>query len=448
MRSGSHRRRPCSPVLAVVKPVTLVVALLLGSAEALTTLRAPVGVGFRPTVHRHAAAPLSTGPAASRRSRKKQRRGSSFVEMKQVGIVGATGAVGKELLGCLATREFPVSKLALFGSKGGQTVEVGAALGGTLEVAKFDVEALRGFDVVFLAASGDFAKQNAEAIAAVLAEGGVVIDNSSALRLKPGVPLVVPEVNGDLIKTAKLIANPNCTTAIAIMVLAPLFFEFGLKKVLVSTYQAASGAGAAGMAELKTGVAALNVNDETSSAIREDGCFDADKPFPNEVFAHPLPFNVIPHIDVFQDNLYTKEEMKVTWETKKILGFDPFDESSAEGEDNGSTAHPPKVSCTAVRIPTLRAHAEAIVVETERPVTPEKARAVLEAAPGVKVTDDPEHKAYPMPLTATGAYDVEVGRIRSNLVFGDHGLEFFVCGDQLLRGAALNAVLIAEKAIA
>jgi aspartate-semialdehyde dehydrogenase len=165
----------------------------------------------------------------------------------------------------------------------------------------------------------------------------------------------------------------------------------------------------------------------------QDGILAGAKgePIQNEVFAHPLPYNVIPHIDVFQDNLYTKEEMKVAWETKKI-----FREPGLP------------VSCTAVRIPTLRAHSEAIVVETDKPVSRDAALAVLGAAPGVKVVDDPANNLYPMPLTATECYDVEVGRVRNNIIFGEHGLEFFVSGDQLLKGAALNAVQIAEAVIA
>merc|ERR1712039_536333 len=180
---------------------------------------------------------------------------------------------------------------------------------------------------------------------------------------------------------------------------------------------AASGAGAEGMAELEDGLAAF----VTDGAVPDP-----------EYFAHQLPFNVIPQIDAFQENGYTKEEMKVTWELQKIFGL-PDDV---------------KVSCTAVRVPTLRAHSESIVIETEKPVDPAEARKVLEGAEGVKVVDDPASLKYPMPLNATGQYDVEVGRIRQSLIFGDKGLEFFVSGDQLLRGAALNAVLIAEQAVA
>lgn len=343
-----------------------------------------------------------------------------------VGLVGATGAVGRELLGVLEKRSFPVSgKPKLFGSKGGQTVAT--SQWGALSVEAFSMDKVAGLDVVFLAASGDFAKKNADEMASVVK--GLVIDNSSALRLRKDVPLVVPEVNGDMCKDAKLVANPNCTTAIALMALYPLFAAFGLKKVIMSTYQAASGAGAAGMKELRDGIAGT-----TMENIKEDGCFG--EPLGHEVFKHPLPFNVIPHIDVFQENMYTKEEMKVTWETKKILGFDW---EALEDE--------PLVSCTAVRIPTLRAHAEAITVETEKPCTPEQVLDELKKAEGVRVADQPNDGVYPMPITATGDYDVEVGRVRRNVVFGDKGIDLFVCGDQLLRGAALNAVLIAEKAL-
>lgn len=227
--------------------------------------------------------------------------------------------------------------------------------------------------------------------------------------------MVVPEINGQETKKSKLVANPNCTTAIGLMALWPLHKLFGLKKIIMATYQAASGAGQPGMDELQDGTRAL-LNGETPK---------------NEIFAHPLPFNVIPHIDKFQENGYTKEEMKVTWESRKICGLaDDF-----------------PVSCTAVRIPTIRAHSEAIIVETEKPVDVEAARKALSEASGVKLMDDPDKLEYPMPMSATGQYDVEVGRLRKSLVFGDYGLEFFVCGDQLLRGAALNAVLVAEEMV-
>merc|ERR1712217_811016 len=189
----------------------------------------------------------------------------------------------------------------------------------------------------------------------------------------------------------------------------------GLKSVLMSTYQASSGAGMPGMKELES---------STEAWVKNNGVVPEPK-----VFAHQLLFNVIPHIDKFQPNAYTKEEMKVSWEIVKIFGEDI------------------KTSCTAVRIPTLRAHSEAIIIETEKPIDPDEARELLKGCEGVKVVDDPDKLEYPMPMNTTTKWPVEVGRIRKSLVFGDHGLEFFVSGDQLLRGAALNAVLIAEQAV-
>jgi aspartate-semialdehyde dehydrogenase len=197
------------------------------------------------------------------------------------------------------------------------------------------------------------------------------------------------------------------------MAMWPLIKKFGMKRCIMSTYQASSGAGQPGMDELKAG---------TQDYL--DG-----KEVKNKIFAYPLPFNVIPQIDKFMENGYTKEEMKVTWETRKICGLD---------DDM-------PISCSAVRIPTIRAHSEVIVMETVKKADVQAAREVLEAAPGVKLVDDPDNLKYPMPLTATGQYDVEVGRIRKSIAFGDYGLEFFVSGDQLLRGAALNAVLVAEE---
>lgn len=331
-----------------------------------------------------------------------------------VGIVGATGAVGKEILSCLENSTLDASKVRIFGSERSAGSTVSSSKFGSIEVELFDVAKARDCDVVFLAVSGDFALEHAKAISDG-PDGAVVIDNSSAFRYMPDVPLVIPEINGEKTIGAKLIANPNCTTAIGLMALWPLHKLFKLKKVLMSTYQAASGAGQQGMDELKEGTRAV-ISGEREVAK-------------NDIFAHPLPFNVIPHIDKFQDNGYTKEEMKVTWEARKICDL---------GDDF-------PLSCTAVRIPTFRAHSETIVVETELPVDVQAAKDALEAAPGVKLVDDLDNLEYPMPLTATGNYDVEAGRLRKSLVFGDNGLEFFVCGDQLLRGAALNAVLIAEK---
>ncbi|MGQ9370814.1 aspartate-semialdehyde dehydrogenase [Azospirillum sp. A39] len=330
---------------------------------------------------------------------------------RKVAIVGATGAVGREMIEVLHRRNFPVGELRLLAS-GRSAGKVFDTPYGAITLQEFAVDKVADCDVVLLAVSGDFAKAHAPAIAAA---GPLVIDNSSAFRYDPEIPLIVPEINAHAFEGGgRLIANPNCTTAIAVVALGPLHKAFGLKRVIVSTYQATSGAGAEGMAELE---------EQTRNQLE-------GRPVTNSVFRHPIPFNLIPQIDSFQDNGYTKEEMKVTWETRKILELPDL-----------------PVSCTAVRIPTYRAHSEAITVETIDPVTPDAARRVLADAAGVKVVDVPAEGLYPMPLTATGQFDVEVGRIRTNLVFGDHGLDLFVCGDQLLKGAALNAVQIAELSL-
>jgi len=330
-----------------------------------------------------------------------------------VGIIGSSGAVGQEMLKCLEERNFPTEKVKLFAKRAaGTKVETKF---GEVEVEPFSVEAAQQCEIILMAVSGGFSTEWANQIS-----GGplntVVIDNSSAWRMDPDVPLIIPEINGGEKSKSALIANPNCTTAIGAMALWPLHQKYKLKKVLMSTYQAASGAGAEGMAELEEGLAAH--------------AKDGKVPSP-EVFKYQLPFNVIPQIDAFQENGYTKEEMKVTWELQKIFGL----------------SDDVKVSCTAVRVPTLRAHSESITIETEEPIDPEGARECLKTAEGVKVVDDPAAFQYPMPLNATGEYDVEVGRIRESLVFGDHGIEFFLSGDQLLRGAALNAVIIGEQAV-
>jgi aspartate-semialdehyde dehydrogenase len=325
----------------------------------------------------------------------------------KVGIVGK-GAVGQEIIGVLQKRGFPVKELHVYARKD-EELETPF---GTYKVEPFDLQKAREMDIVFLAVDGKFATDNARQLSE--GNGPIVIDNSSAFRYEKDVPLLVPEINAITAKGKKLIANPNCTTAIGLMALAPIHREFIIKRCIMSTYQAASGAGKEGMDELKQGVTDY-VN---------------GKEVKNEFFAHPLPFNLIPHIDVFQPNDYTKEEMKVTWETRKILGDDNM-----------------LVSCTAVRIPTMRAHAESITIETEKPIDVLKVKSILAQTPGVELVDDIQNKKYPMPLYATGQYDVQVGRIRKNEVFGDKGLDLFVCGDQLLRGAALNAVLAAEACL-
>jgi len=351
------------------------------------------------------------------------------------------------MIATLHRRQFPVSTLHLFASarSAGKTCNTPY---GDLIITLFSVEAARACDVVFLAVSGTFAKEHAKAIAAQ-PNGALVIDNSSAFRYDDDIPLVVPEINCETAQGQYLIANPNCTTAIAAVVLWPIHQTYGLEKVMISTYQASSGAGAAGMAELKEGTACVLKGEDS----------------PANTFAHPLAFNVIPHIDSFQDNGYTREELKVVWETRKIFNLPEL-----------------ALSCTCVRVPTLRAHAESLIIETRDEVTPEgtvslpffsnarctvccvvccicvltkwcffhpslmiATRILLSNSAGVLVKDDTSTNTYPMPLTASGCDDVEVGRIRQSLIFGKKGLELFVCGDQLLKGAALNAVQIAEE---
>ena len=328
----------------------------------------------------------------------------------KLAIVGASGAVGHELLSVLEKSGLQYTQLRLYASpRSAGTILTCRGQELTVEVmpeGKIDA------DVILASAGGSISKSQAPIWAK---SGAVVIDNSSAFRYDDHIPLIVPEINGDVLETQNwskggIVANPNCTTAIAVMVLAPIHQKYGIKRAIISTYQATSGAGAKGMSELL---------EQTKNALEH-------KPVINEVFAHSIVFNVIPHIDSLQDNGYTKEEMKVAWETRKIMRAPDI-----------------KLSCTAVRIPTLRTHSEAITLDLEKPALPDDVRVLLGTAAGVEVRDDPSQKLYPMPLTASGKYDVEVGRIRSSEVF-DGGIDLFVAGDQLLKGAALNAVQIAE----
>jgi aspartate-semialdehyde dehydrogenase len=328
----------------------------------------------------------------------------------RVGIMGATGVVGQNLLDVLHRRHFPMESLRLFASTRSEGKAIETPFG-RLTVENADGANYSELDMAFFAIGGGWPKENAPKATAA---NCIVIDNSSTFRYDPEIPLIIPEINPHAIGSAKLIANPNCTTAIAAIPLWVIYQNYGLNKVFVSTYQATSGAGDKGMLELEA---------ETRKVLNGE-------PAGHEVFVHPIPFNLIPHIDVFQENAYTKEEMKVVWETRKIFG------------DNAIP-----ISCTCVRIPTMRAHSESIVVETKKPVNPGEIRQILSKTAGVTVKDDIRSNVYPMPMNASGQFDVEVGRIRQNLIFGSCGLEFFVCGDQLLKGAALNAVQIGEIVI-
>lgn len=324
-----------------------------------------------------------------------------------IGIIGCTGAVGKEIINVLFDKKFPIIELKIFASSR-SAGKLQSTPFGDKTIDEFSLEKTKNLDFVFMAVSGDFSREYAKKIA----ENSIVIDNSSAWRYDDDIPLVCPEINASTIKNNKLIANPNCSTLILAVALYPLYREFGLKKCIVSTYQATSGGGQPAMEELER---------ETKNYLNGDKVN-------NNNFVHPIPFNIIPHIDTFQDNGYTREEMKVTWETRKIFNIPSF-----------------KISATAVRIPTFRAHAESVTIETEKKVDINRAKLVLSNAKGVELVDNVEDNIYPMPLTASKKYDVEVGRIRKSIVYEDFGLDFFVCGDQILKGAALNAVQIAES---
>ena len=324
-----------------------------------------------------------------------------------VAIMGATGAVGEVMLSILEERKFPVKNLKLLASERSVGKEM-AYQGRKLKVEVLNKESFRGVDIVLASAGASISK---EFVKDILEAKAMIIDNSSAFRMESDVPLVVPEINPEDCRWNRgIIANPNCTTIIAIVPLKPLHDAAKIKRLIVSSYQAASGAGAKGMAELE----------------QQARDWAAGKPLKVEKFAYQLLFNVIPHIDVFYDDGYTKEEMKMVNETRKIM-------------------HAPdmKITATTVRVPVLRAHSESINIETERKLSVKEARELLAKAPGVTLEDDIKNKKYPMPLFAAGKDDVYVGRIRED-ISTDKGLSLWVAGDQIRKGAALNAVQIAE----
>ena len=329
----------------------------------------------------------------------------------KVAIVGVSGAVGQEFLRVLSEREFPISELLLFGS------ERSAGTKYVFRKKEIEVKLLqhnddfKGVDIVFASAGAGTSKEFAETITK---HGAIMIDNSSAFRMDPDVPLVVPEVNPkDAVNPPRgIIANPNCTTIQMVVALKAIEDLSHIKKVHVSTYQAASGAGASAMAELQHQYEQIVAGEEPTV----------------EKFAYQLAFNVIPHVDVFMDNGYTKEEMKMYNETRKIMHSDV------------------EVSATCVRVPVMRAHSESVWVETEKPVSVEAARKAFANAEGVVLCDDPSNKKYPMPLFLAGADPVYVGRIRKDLS-NPNGLTFWCVSDQIRKGAALNAVQIAEYLI-
>jgi aspartate-semialdehyde dehydrogenase len=327
-----------------------------------------------------------------------------------VAVVGATGAVGIEMIKTLEKRNFPAGKLTLLASarSAGKKLKY---RGQDITVQELTKDSFKGIDIALFSAGGSISKE----FAPIAAKAGcVVIDNSSAFRMDEGVPLVVPEINGADVKQHQgIIANPNCTTAITLMALYPLHQAFGVKRVFASSYQAVSGTGAKGLEELE----------------RQVGQIVAGKPVTKEVYPHQIAFNVLPHVDSFLPTGYTKEEMKMQNEGRKIMHHDTF-----------------RASVTCVRVPVYRAHSVAVSAEFAKPVSVESARAVLAKAPGIDLVDAPEKAEYPLPLYVAEKYNCQVGRIRLDCAM-DNGLCFWVVGDQLLKGAALNAVQIAEELI-
>ena len=326
-----------------------------------------------------------------------------------VAIAGATGAVGELLIQVLEERNFPVGEMIYLAS----SRSVGRKLkwrGKEIAVRELTKDAFEGVDIAMFSAGGG---RSVEFAPAAVEAGAVVVDNSSAFRMEPDVPLVVPEVNaediGDYTKRG-IIANPNCTTIIMIMALKPLHDYGKIKRVVVSSYQSTSGAGAKAMEELMSQARSWAAGDALEVSA----------------FPYPILFNLIPHIDDFTENGYTKEEMKMHNETRKMLHDDDI-----------------QVSATCVRVPVLTAHSEAVYIESEKEITPDKARELISAAPGIEVLDDPAQLKYPMPIDVAGGDTCYVGRIRKDFSTAN-GLTFWVVGDQLRKGAATNAVQIAE----
>jgi aspartate-semialdehyde dehydrogenase len=324
-----------------------------------------------------------------------------------IAIVGATGAVGIELLRVLERRNFPVADLRLLASarSAGKKLEF---RGQDFSVAALGSDSFAGIDLAFFSAGAGTSKEFAPIAQDA---GAIVIDNSSAFRMDAAVPLVIPEINpADIRAHHGIIANPNCTTAVALMALYPLHRAFGLRRVFAASYQAVSGSGARAIEELQRQVEATVRGDQTVT----------------EVYPHQIAFNALPQVDSFLEDGYTREEMKLQNEGRKMMHLPDF-----------------RASVTCVRVPVYRAHSVAMSAEFERPVSVASARAVLAKAPGLDLIDEPRSNSYPTPLAAAGKDNCQVGRVRSDCAL-ENGLALWVVGDQLLKGAALNAVQIAE----
>jgi aspartate-semialdehyde dehydrogenase len=322
-------------------------------------------------------------------------------------VVGATGAVGTELLRVLERRGFAVASLRAI-SSARSAAKLVAFGGASIRVEELNERSFDDIDIAFFSAGSEVSRQW---VPIAREQGAVVIDNSSVFRMEPDVPLVIPEINGDDVRQHRgLIANPNCTTAVTLMALYPLHRVFQVRRIFAASYQAVSGSGARAIDELKL---------QTEAALQH-------RQLSPEVFPHPIAFNILPRVDTMLGNGYTKEEMKMQNEGRKIMHLPEF-----------------RASVTCVRVPVLRAHSVAVSAEFEKAVSVDKAREVLAKAPGLELVDEPQNNRYPMPLDVGGRDNCQVGRVRVDCAF-ENGLSFWVCGDQLLKGAALNAVQIAE----
>ena len=334
-----------------------------------------------------------------------------------IAVVGATGAVGQELLRVLEQRNFPVASLRPISSarSAGKSVRFRDE---SLSVQQLNEHSFEKIDVAFFSAGGEISRKY---VPIACQADAIVIDNSSVFRMDEHVPLVIPEINAeDARRHRGLIANPNCTTAITLMALFPLHRAFGVRRIFAASYQAVSGSGTRAMDEL---------TEQTKSAQLATASLSVggqDRKLMAEVYPHPIAFNLLPHVDSFLETGYTKEEMKMQNEARKIMPLPQF-----------------CASVTCVRVPVYRAHSVAVSAEFERPVSVERAREVLAKAPGLELVDEPQNNRYPMPLSVTGKDNCQVGRVRLDCAF-ENGLSFWVSGDQLLKGAALNAVQIAE----
>ncbi len=323
----------------------------------------------------------------------------------KLAIVGVTGMVGSTFLTVLEQRNLPISELYFFASSrsAGKTIEFQGKEYIVKELTEHSFD--RGIDIALFSAGGSISKKFAPI---AVEKGCIVVDNSSAWRMAPTVPLVIPEVNPEDIKKHKgIIANPNCSTIQAVVALKPLYDKYGIKRVVYSTYQSVSGAGMDGFSDLENGIKG-----------------EAPKKFP-----HPIAGNCIPHIDVFEDNGYTKEEIKMIEETKKILGNQSL-----------------RITATTVRVPVFNSHSESINVELEKPFEIEELKNTLKQAPGIVVQDEPNNSIYPMPITATGKDEVFVGRIRRDESI-ESGVNLWVVSDNIRKGAATNTIQIAQKLI-